>query len=257
MLEIIGLSQGYRRKPVVSELHIALGAGAFGLLGPNGAGKSTLLRTLATISAPGRPEQLRLFGEPLRTRKQLRAARRRIGYLPQSFSYPPGFTVTDFVRHCAWLRELPNAEIGRAAAEAVDRVELTEQADLPLRKLSGGMLRRAGIAQAICGEPDLIILDEPTNGLDPRQRVRLRQLLRDLSENSCVVLSTHLVEDISHVCARMGVLYEGRLRFDGTAEELAAMGTGTEGGDTALERGYTAALDAPPLVGPPAGDVAR
>ncbi|WP_146057242.1 ATP-binding cassette domain-containing protein, partial [Streptomyces sp. SM14] len=83
---------------------------------------------------------------------------------------PPGFTVTDFVRHCAWLREVPSTKIAAAAADAIERVELTEQAELPLRKLSGGMLRRAGIAQAICADPDLIILDEPTNGLDPRQR---------------------------------------------------------------------------------------
>ncbi|MGW7294445.1 ATP-binding cassette domain-containing protein [Streptomyces xiamenensis] len=247
MLEVIGLSQGYRRNPVIRDLHLTLGSGAFGLLGPNGAGKSTLLRTLATISPPGRPEQLKLFGEPLTSRKQLRAARRRIGYLPQSFAHPPSFTVTDFVRHCAWLREVPGPRIASAAAEALERVDLTGQAHLPLRKLSGGMLRRAGIAQAICAEPDLIILDEPTNGLDPRQRVGLRQVLRDLAQKSCVVLSTHLVEDVSHICPRIGVLYEGQLRFDGTAGDLATLETGTQSGDTALERGYTAALDAPPL----------
>lgn len=257
MLEAIGLSQGYRRKPVIRDLHLTMGAGAFGLLGPNGAGKSTLLRTLATVSPPGRPGQLKLFGEPLLTRKQLRAARRRIGYLPQSFAYPPGFTVSDFVRHCAWLREVRGPRVASAADEAIERVELTEQARLPLRKLSGGMLRRAGIAQAICGEPDLIVLDEPTNGLDPRQRVRLRHVLRNLALTSSVVLSTHLVEDVAHVCSRMGVLSEGQLRFDGTAEDLAALDTGAEGGDTALERGYATALDAPPLAPDPTGGAAR
>ncbi|NJQ17927.1 ATP-binding cassette domain-containing protein [Streptomyces bohaiensis] len=250
MLDVIGLSQGYRRRPVIHDLHLSLGTGAFGLLGPNGSGKSTLLRTLATTALPAHPGHLRLFGQPLDSRRAVRAAPRRIGYLPQSFAHPPGFTVRDFVRHCAWLREVPAPRINSAADEAIDRVELGDRADTPLRKLSGGMLRRAGVAQAICDQPDLVILDEPANGLDPQQRVRLRAVLRELSASSCVVVSTHLVEDTTHLCDRVGVLYEGRLRFDGAPEELADRADDGDAGDTPLERGYTAALAAPPL---PAG----
>lgn len=246
LVEVNDLHQGYRGKPVVQGVSLTLEAGAFGLLGPNGAGKSTLLRSLATASRPA-SGTLRLFGRDVRTAKELRAARRRIGYLPQSFAYPPDFTVADFVRHCAWLREVPRSDITKVAAEAVEQVELQGQARTPLRKLSGGMLRRAGIAQAIAGRPALIILDEPTTGLDPHQRVRFRELVRDLAQDSCVLLSTHLVEDVAHTCARMGVLYEGTLRFVGPPAELQALGTADAPGDTPLERGYATALGAPSL----------
>ncbi|MER6719017.1 ABC transporter ATP-binding protein [Streptomyces halstedii] len=245
LLELNDLHQGYRRKSVVRGVSLTLGAGAYGLLGPNGAGKSTLLRTVATADRPT-SGSLRLFGEEVRTGRQLRAARRRIGYLPQSFAYPGDFTVTDFVRHCAWLREVPRRRIPAVSDEAVERVGLTSRAGTPLRKLSGGMLRRAGIAQAVVGEPDLVILDEPTTGLDPHQRVRFRELIRQLSDQSCVLLSTHLVEDLAHTCARIGVLYDGVLRFDGTPGELEENGTEDQPGDTPLERGYASALSAAP-----------
>nr|WP_324605173.1 ATP-binding cassette domain-containing protein [Streptomyces sp. NRRL WC-3549] len=128
----------------------------------------------------------------------------------------------------------------------MERVGLTSRADSPLRKLSGGMLRRAGIAQAVVGEPDLVILDEPTTGLDPHQRVRFRELIRQLAEQSCVLLSTHLVEDLAHTCARIGVLHGGELRFDGTPAELEENGSEDQPGDTPLERGYAAALSVAP-----------
>ncbi|GAB3956206.1 ATP-binding cassette domain-containing protein [Streptomyces sparsus] len=248
LVEVNDLHQGYRGKQVIQGLSLTLEAGAFGLLGPNGAGKSTFLRSLATASRPA-SGTLRLFDQEVRTLKQLRRARREIGYLPQSFAHPADFTVTDFVRHCAWLREVPRHRIPEAAAEAIERVELGGQAGTPLRKLSGGMLRRAGIAQAITGRPRLIVLDEPTTGLDPHQRVRFRELVRDLARDSCVLLSTHLVEDVAHTCARMGVLYEGALRFTGSPDELQALGTADAPGDTPLERGYAVALGAPSVEG--------
>ncbi|GED87006.1 ABC transporter ATP-binding protein [Streptomyces sp. 6-11-2] len=241
LLEVNSLHQGYKRKPVVRGLDLELDAGAFGLLGPNGAGKSTLLRSLATVSRPT-SGSVRVFGKEITTAKELRAARREIGFLPQSFAYPADFTVVDFVRHCAWLREVPRSRIPVVAAEAIERVELGEQANTPLRRLSGGMLRRAGIAQAIAGRPGLVILDEPTTGLDPHQRVRFRELIRDLAEASCVLLSTHLVEDVAHTCARIGVLHEGTLRFVGTPTELEKLATPGSPGDTPLEQGYASAL---------------
>ncbi|AJE42459.1 ATP-binding cassette domain-containing protein [Streptomyces nodosus] len=244
LLEMHALHQGYRGKPVIRGVGLELDAGAFGLLGPNGAGKSTLLRSLATMSRPT-SGSIRLFGHEVTTAKQLRAARRQIGFLPQSFVYPADFTVTDFVRHCAWLREIPRDRIPEAAAEAIERVELGDSSRTPLRKLSGGMLRRAGIAQAIAGRPRLVILDEPTTGLDPHQRVRFRELVRDLAQDSCVLLSTHLVEDVAHTCSTIGVLQEGTLRFVGTPAELEESATADAPGDTPLERGYASALSAP------------
>ncbi|MEU7023819.1 ATP-binding cassette domain-containing protein [Streptomyces sp. NPDC046203] len=242
LLEVNALHQGYRRKPVIRGIDLELGAGAFGLLGPNGAGKSTLLRTLATIDRPG-SGTLRLLGGDVSTAKELRATRREIGFLPQSFSYPADFTVLDFVMHCAWLREIPRKQIPAAAAEAIERVELGDRSRTTLRKLSGGMLRRAGIAQAIVGRPRIIILDEPTTGLDPHQRVRFRELIRDLAQQSCVLLSTHLVEDVAHTCSHIGVLCEGTLGFTGTPSELESLATPESPGDTPLERGYAEALN--------------
>ncbi|MFY1676605.1 ATP-binding cassette domain-containing protein [Streptomyces sp. WMMC905] len=241
LLEVTDLHLGYRRRKVVQGLGLRLEAGAFGLLGPNGAGKSTLLRALATVSRPAAGE-IRVLGEEITSARKLRAARRRIGYLPQSFAYPPEFTVVDFVRHCAWLREVPRGRIEEAADEAIARADLVDRRRTTLRNLSGGMLRRAGIAQAIVDRPALVILDEPTTGLDPHQRVRFRALIRELAEESCVLLSTHLVEDVAHTCSRLGVLRDGGLRFTGPPDELEALAEPDAPGDTPLERGYATAL---------------
>jgi ABC-2 type transport system ATP-binding protein len=241
MIELEDLCQEYRGREVIHGLSLSLGPGAYGLLGPNGAGKSTLLRALATITRPA-GGTLRLFGAEVRSGRELRTARRRVGYLPQAFAYPADFSVTDFVRHCAWLREVPRKDIPEAAREAIARVDLTADSQTALKRLSGGMLRRAGIAQAIAGRPGIVILDEPTTGLDPHQRVRFRELIRDLATESCVILSTHLLEDLVHTCARIGVLHEGLLKFDGSLAGLEAKGAPEHLGDTPLERGYAAIL---------------
>ncbi|UNO42413.1 ATP-binding cassette domain-containing protein [Streptomyces sp. MST-110588] len=241
LIELHGVQQGYRGKSVIRGIDLALDVGAFGLLGPNGAGKSTLLRTLATAVRPA-GGTLEIFGSAVRGPKDLRAVRRRIGFLPQSFGYPPEFTVLDFVSYCAWLREIPRRDIRTAARAALERVGLGDRSGTAMGKLSGGMLRRAGIAQAVVGGPELIVLDEPTTGLDPRQRTDFRDLVRELSASACVLLSTHLVEDVAHTCSRIGVLAEGRLCFDGTPEELTGRARADSPGDTPLERGYAEVL---------------
>ncbi|MCE7082944.1 ATP-binding cassette domain-containing protein [Streptomyces sp. ST2-7A] len=213
----------------------------YGLLGPNGTGKSTLLRVLATATAP-QQGTLRLFSGEVSSRRDLRAARQRIGYLPQSFGYPPAFTVEDFVRHCAWLREIPLGRIPEETTRALARVDLLDQLRTPMRKLSGGMVRRVGIAQATLGSPAVILLDEPTTGLDPRQRIRFRAMLRELGETACVVLSTHIVEDLAHSAPRIGVLHGGTVVFDGTPEELTDLAHDDAPGDTPLEKGYSVVL---------------
>jgi ABC-type multidrug transport system ATPase subunit len=218
------------------------GPGVFGLLGPNGAGKTSLLRTLATVIPPS-SGRIRLLGLDPGEYRQRREIRRRLGYLPQQLGFYPRFTVVEFVEYFALLKEMPAARVPRAVATAVERVGLGEQARAKLRTLSGGMLRRVGIAQAIVNDPELLLLDEPTAGLDPEQRVAFRTLIRDLGAQATVIVSTHLVEDVGAACTEVGLMDRGRLVFQGTPGELIARADGTEAvGDAPLERGYSAVL---------------
>ena len=148
------------------------------------------------------------------------------------------------MEYFALLKEVPAARVPAAVTAALDRVELGGQARARLRTLSGGMLRRVGIAQAIVNEPDLLLLDEPTAGLDPEQRVAFRALLRDLGQRTTVVVSTHLVEDVGAACAQVALMDRGKIVFHGTPDELAARGAGHGVGDAPLERGYSAVLAA-------------
>ncbi|GAA1411961.1 ABC transporter ATP-binding protein [Kitasatospora putterlickiae] len=237
-----------RRRLAVDGLDLTLGTGVHGLLGPNGAGKTTLIRALATVLRPAGGE-LELLGRPLGGPGDHRALRRRIGYLPQEFGYYKRFTVREFVEYMAWLKEVPAAEIPAAVQRAVERVGLADRADQRMKALSGGMVRRAGIAQAIVNDPAVLLLDEPTVGLDPAQRLRLRQLLQELGTDACVVVSTHLVEDVAAACTDVLLLAEGRLLFQGTPDRLAAAGGPEHEGDSPLERGYSALLAAPARTG--------
>ncbi|MFE6868182.1 ATP-binding cassette domain-containing protein [Kitasatospora sp. NPDC057692] len=237
-----------RRRMAVDGLDLTLGTGVHGLLGPNGAGKTTLIRALATVLRPAGGE-LELLGQPLGGPGGYRALRRRIGYLPQQFGYYKRFTVREFVEYMAWLKEVPAADVPAAVQRAVERVGLADRADERMRNLSGGMVRRAGIAQAIVNDPAVLLLDEPTVGLDPAQRLRLRQLLQELGADACVVVSTHLVEDVAAACTDVVLFAEGRLVFQGAPERLAAAGGPEHEGDSPLERGYSALLAAPARTG--------
>jgi ABC-type multidrug transport system ATPase subunit len=223
------------RRMAVDGVDLSLTAGVHGLLGPNGAGKTTLIRALATVLRPAGGELDLLGGAALRD------VRRQLGYLPQNFGFYRRFTVREFVEYMAWLKEMPKAEIPGAVQRAIDRVALTDRADAKLKTLSGGMVRRAGIAQAIVNDPAILLLDEPTAGLDPAQRMQFRQLLRELAD-TCVVVSTHLVEDVAAACTDVVLLNEGRVVFQGTTAGLQAAGTDTDPGDSPLERGYSALL---------------
>ena len=171
-----------------------------------------------------------------------REIRRRLGYLPQSLGYYPGFTVVEFIEYFALLKDMPAARVPGAVAAAVERVELGGKARAKLRTLSGGMLRRVGIAQAIVNEPELLLLDEPTAGLDPEQRVQFRGLLREIGQRATVVVSTHLVEDVGAACTKVALMDEGKIVFSGTPDELTVRGVGHGTGDAPLERGYSAVL---------------
>ena len=241
-VEIEGVTRRFSRAQAVDGVSLQAGAGVFGLLGPNGAGKTTLLRMLATVIPPT-SGQIQLLGRDPGGYGPRREIRRRLGYLPQNLGYYPGFTVAEFVEYFALMKELPPGQIPKAVATAIERVDLGGRARAKLRTLSGGMLRRAGIAQAIVNEPELLLLDEPTAGLDPEQRVAFRGLLRELGERATVIVSTHLVEDVGAACSEVALMDAGRIVFTGSPQELIACGEGSgASGDAPLERGYSAVL---------------
>jgi ABC-type multidrug transport system ATPase subunit len=243
-VEITEVTRRFGRTQAVAGVSLETGPGVFGLLGPNGAGKTTLLRMMATVVPPS-SGGLRLLGRDPGSYAARREIRRRLGYLPQNLGYYPGFTVAEFVEYFALLKEMPAGQVPRAVAAAIERVDLGSRARARLRTLSGGMLRRAGIAQAIVNDPELLLLDEPTAGLDPEQRMAFRGLLRDLGQRSTVIVSTHLVEDIGAACGQVAVMNEGQVVFHGTPADLTARGEGTgAAGDAPLERGYSAVLTA-------------
>jgi ABC-type multidrug transport system ATPase subunit len=214
----------YRKgTPLVSDLSLNLGPGIVGLLGPNGAGKSTLMRVLATLAKPTSGRVLWNGTDIAREPDRLRA---ELGYLPQDFGVYPALTAREFLAFLAAVKGLP----ARATPERVDQclamVGLADVADRRLGDYSGGMRQRVGIAQALLNDPKLLIVDEPTVGLDPEERRRFRHLLTDLAARRLVILSTHIVSDIEASATELAVMDRGQLRFDGTPEELVARAVG-------------------------------
>ncbi|MET1058021.1 MAG: ATP-binding cassette domain-containing protein [Nocardioides sp.] len=216
----------YGRTEALSGVDLALTPGITGLLGPNGAGKTTMLRILATALAAD-SGTVRIHGEdPTKPDGRL-AVRRRLGYVPQETGFPRGFTAFGFVDYLAILKEwadLParHEEVRRV----VDLVGLTDVATKRVSSLSGGQRRRIVLAQAMLGRPDLLVLDEPTAGLDPAQRGRLRDVLGRAGESATVVISTHQTEDVAALCERVVVLDDGRILFDGAVADLIAQASG-------------------------------
>src|ERR1700690_3114973 len=221
-----GLSRRYGSTRALDGVDLTLERGITGLLGPNGAGKTTLLSILATVSEPD-AGRVSVFGLDPRDAAERLEIRRRLGYLPQELGYHRHFTVTAFLDYVAILKEITDR---RRRAEEVARVlavtGLQDRARSRIRALSGGMRQRLGIAQALLGAPELLVLDEPTAGLDPEQRLRFRELLSDLPGDPVGLLSPHQVDDLSAICPRVLVLIGGRVRFAGSPAELAATAAG-------------------------------
>ena len=195
-----------------------------GLLGPNGAGKSTLMKLLVAGLLPT-GGAIRVNGEPLLRREQ--ALKARLGYLPQDFGLYDELTVTQFLDYMGALKGLRDSRA--AIRRAIEEVHLEEKARAKIRTLSGGQRQRVGIAQALLGEPELLIFDEPTVGLDPEERIHFRNLFSRLAQKRLVLLSTHIIEDVQSVCSRLLVLHRGKLRFDGPPEELIRAAEGHVG----------------------------
>jgi ABC-2 type transport system ATP-binding protein len=225
-IEVAHVTKRYGSTRAVDDVSLTAGHGMVGLLGPNGAGKTTLLRMLATVLAPDTGELRLLSRDPGRATQRTQI-RRRLGYLPQEPGFHPSFTAFAFVDYVAILKELTER---RARHDEVRRVlgvvGLEPVASRKVRALSGGMRRRLALAQALLGDPALLVLDEPTAGLDPEQRLRFRELVSRLGERRTVVLSTHQTEDVAALCQRVLVLDHGRVLVDGTPADVAQVATG-------------------------------
>jgi ABC-type multidrug transport system ATPase subunit len=197
----------------------------YGLLGPNGAGKSTLMRTIATLQTP--TEGAIRFGE-IDVLAEPERLRRTLGYLPQDFGVYPRISAYDMLDHMAVLKGIASAADRRTTVETLlQQTNLWSVRRKALSGFSGGMRQRFGIAQALIGNPQLVIVDEPTAGLDPEERNRFLNLLAEIGEQVVVILSTHIVEDVSDLCPRMAVLAEGRVQLEGAPQELIARTRGT------------------------------
>ncbi|HEV7823295.1 MAG TPA: ATP-binding cassette domain-containing protein [Mycobacteriales bacterium] len=227
------------RREIVRGVDLSLETGVTGLLGPNGAGKTTLIRALAT-ALPAAAGTLRLFGTALPCRdRRLREIRSRLGYAPQLPLVLRHLTVLDQVAYAAWLKGFTPRAGEVRARRALAQVDLADRAGDRTKTLSGGMLRRLGTAMALVGDPDLLLLDEPTTGLDPEQRVAFRRLVHRLGETRTVLLSTHLIEDVVSLCARIVVLADGQIVFDGTVDGLAGQASAAHAdGRSPVEAGF-------------------
>ena len=230
MIEIKNLHKAYgsgsKAVKALKGIDLTIGEGMYGLLGPNGAGKTTLMRILAGIVQATDGDVL-VNGLGLRSEKNRRKMKAMLGYLPQELGLYPDLSGRQFIDYMAILKGLDNNPTRkRRVDEVVEMVALSDVADRKIKGYSGGMKRRVGIAQALVNDPKILIVDEPTAGLDPEERIRFRNLLVDLAANRAVLLSTHIVGDIGQTCRNMTVLAQGEVRYQGTPLELTQMAEG-------------------------------
>ncbi len=218
-LTIEHLSKRYEQHWALRDLSLRCEPGMLGLVGPNGAGKTTLMRMIATLLEPTEGS---IFWSGMDIRTHGTELRQVLGYLPQDFGIYPEFTGRQFLRYLAAMKGLPRSLANRRVDEMLEIVNMEQVADHKLPTYSGGMKQRIGIAQALLNDPELLVVDEPTAGLDPAERVRFRTLLASLTHNRIVILSTHIISDVEAVANRLMILQEGRVLVDATPEALLA-----------------------------------
>ena len=216
---IKGLNKSYGKKQALRNVDMRIERGMFGLLGRNGAGKSTLMNVLSTLLEKD-SGKVKVCGIPVEHAAEIRKI---TGYLPQEFSMYPNMKVYETMDYLGVLSGLTKAQRKERIPLLLERVNLSDNAGTRVRALSGGMKRRLGIAQAILHDPKVLIVDEPTAGLDPEERVRFRNLLSEIAEDRIVILSTHIVGDVEATCEEIAVIDQGRILFRGTVEELLSL----------------------------------
>ena len=214
-----GLTRTFSSFPAVNNLSYTMDTGVYGLLGVNGAGKTTLMRMLCTLLTPT-SGTITWDGQDIFSLGS--AYRNLLGYLPQDFGYYPDFSVQDYLLYIASIKGLRPATARQRMQSLLDQVGLTQVRRQKMKKLSGGMKRRAGIAQAMLNDPKILILDEPTAGLDPKERIRFRNLISELAENRLVLLSTHIVSDVEYIADQILLMKDGSLVHHGTSQQLLA-----------------------------------
>lgn len=211
------VSKRYRSTAALSGVSLELKPGVTAILGRNGAGKSTLMRLLVGVEEPTSGD-VGVRGPGVSTRReQLRST----GWLPQAFGYPPRMRADDFVRYAAWLKEVDRRQVASSVDAAMELADVELARRRRLGELSGGTLRRVGLAAAMVASPVLVVLDEPTTGLDPEQRASMHERLRALAVERTIVMSTHLLEDVDALADRIYILDAGRVAWDGTVDELS------------------------------------
>lgn len=214
-LTIDRLTKQYKNKIAVDRVSLHLKPGVCGLLGANGAGKTTLMRMICGVLKPTGGTVF-FEGNDVSTEEY----RKNLGYLPQDFGYYPGFTGLEFLDYMALLKGLPRSAAKKRSQELLELVGLKNNGKKKIKTYSGGMKQRLGIAQAMLNRPKLLVLDEPTAGLDPKERVRFRELIEDLGKKNIVLLSTHIVSDIEQAADRILMMKDGQIIFDGTQSDV-------------------------------------
>lgn len=218
-LTIQNLSKEFGQLKAVDNISCTLSSGVYGLLGVNGAGKTTLMRMITTLLKPSSGEILWNGRDIFRMGS---AYRNLLGYLPQEFGFYPDFTIQEYLLYMASLKGIRTAEAKQIVAERLHQVGLSKVRNRKMKKLSGGMKRRAGIAQAMLNDPKILILDEPTAGLDPNERIRFRNLLSELSADRIVLISTHIVSDVENIAKTILLMKDGQIQCSGSSDELIA-----------------------------------
>ncbi len=223
MIEIRGLSYSIRKKEILKDIQISFDRGIYGLLGPNGAGKTTLLRCLTGVY-PTKNEAIFVGGEAISANPDYVQG---LGYLPQKFGLYKNMTVHQILQLFAETKKIPKGEQEAAIDDVLEAVRLMDRKEDKAGTLSGGMMRRVGIAQALLGDPEIVLLDEPTAGLDPEERIHFKNVLARLAKRDIlVIISTHIVEDVSYLCDKIAIMQDGHFVENATNTEIAALAAG-------------------------------
>lgn len=215
-LKICNVSKKFDSDFAVNNVELTMNKGVYGLLGVNGAGKTTLMRMICTLLKP-------TFGKILYDNKNIfnnSSYRKVLGYLPQDFGYYPEFSVYDYLMYISSIKGIDKVVAKKRTKELIRLVGLSKQEKQKMKKLSGGMKRRAGIAQALLNNPEVLVLDEPTSGLDPNERIRFRKLISEIAQDKIVLLSTHIVSDVEYIASNIFLMKDGKILQNGSLETI-------------------------------------